>query len=385
MLNTAEGKLKPSEEDAEERMQFFTYSVHPRFETLVATSVAARLFLATLYMATASLSPDKSIGMTGEAKAIELTRQCVTNRAMSDVEQFCLSNLKEISKHRSPTLYLLCHDTEQSSIDYSFLQGDNRGRNGKKIDDSTLWLADECTAYINKLRKPLNPRLCLTDEECQRSLGQHSLVKWKRSKRKIRKFIEIHCCPVTRQKLNDVYKIMSDLWSVHEQTSLKPFPLPDLNTTEIGQSLYSELQKSWNLHCTIGGLKTEMKSNTIAVLRRLKKDVHLYIKLVEEYVFGCLNKASQALQFYHLADIVPLVTKQDMSSIACHHKIKFLLSFHEDNLKENESFVQELVARRRWDVHKHPYWLVFEAEQGIRIRPEQYEVAHHLIHNNGSA
>lgn len=29
---------------------------------------------------------------------------------------------------------------------------------------------------------------------------------------------------------------------------------------------------------------------------------------------------------------------------------------------------QELLVHREWDVHKHPRWLVFEAEQGLQAR-----------------
>jgi hypothetical protein len=45
--------------------------------------------------------------------------------------------------------------------------------------------------------------------------------------------------------------------------------------------------------------------------------------------------------------------------------------------------MKELTSHRSWDTNNHPYWLVYEAEQRIRIRPEQFQVANHLINNNG--
>jgi hypothetical protein len=41
-------------------------------------------------------------------------------------------------------------------------------------------------------------------------------------------------------------------------------------------------------------------------------------------------------------------------------------------------------VHRTWDVDAHPEWLVFEAEGCIQIRPQQYTIAHHLLHNPGA-
>eukprot|EP00899_Mesostigma_viride_P028443 jgi/Mesvir1/8784/Mv02694-RA.1 len=46
--------------------------------------------------------------------------------------------------------------------------------------------------------------------------------------------------------------------------------------------------------------------------------------------------------------------------------------------------LQELEVFREWDVREHPHWLVFEAENGLQIRPKQHAVARHMIENPGS-
>jgi Protein of unknown function (DUF3645)./Protein of unknown function (DUF3638). len=63
-------------------------------------------------------------------------------------------------------------------------------------------------------------------------------------------------------------------------------------------------------------------------------------------------------------------------------KCHALLLFEHDEA----AFLTESRSTRKWDTAKHPYWLVFEAEQQIRIRSEQYTVANHLIDidNTGS-
>ena len=39
--------------------------------------------------------------------------------------------------------------------------------------------------------------------------------------------------------------------------------------------------------------------------------------------------------------------------------------------------------RREWSVDAHPAWLVFEAEQQLQIRPQQYWIARHLMGHFG--
>lgn len=45
--------------------------------------------------------------------------------------------------------------------------------------------------------------------------------------------------------------------------------------------------------------------------------------------------------------------------------------------------LQELLVFRCWRVEEHPEWLVFEVEEGLQIRPVQYEVARKLIKDPG--
>jgi len=59
--------------------------------------------------------------MTGEEQAIDLVRQCWLSRPLSVEEKYCLNNLQELSRGKSPTLSLLCHDIERSSNEYLFL------------------------------------------------------------------------------------------------------------------------------------------------------------------------------------------------------------------------------------------------------------------------
>ncbi|KXZ49831.1 hypothetical protein GPECTOR_19g282 [Gonium pectorale] len=48
------------------------------------------------------------------------------------------------------------------------------------------------------------------------------------------------------------------------------------------------------------------------------------------------------------------------------------------------ALIQELQVRRTWDPLRHPQWLVFEAEGGLQIRPQQHAVAAHLLAHPGA-
>lgn len=51
--------------------------------------------------------------------------------------------------------------------------------------------------------------------------------------------------------------------------------------------------------------------------------------------------------------------------------------------KVHPLLLQELLVTRAWEVEDHPEWLVFEVEEGLQIRPVQYEVAKKLIDDPG--
>ncbi len=429
VLTSDNGNFFQSQHKAEEHLAFYTYEIHPRFGFLIANSLSARLFLAGLYLATGTSIPDIEIGMTGEAKAIELLRRCMVNRPLSGEEEQCLQNVKTLSESLSPTSYIICHDIERNSINYSFLHK-NSDDEGQNRSDS-IRFSDKSTAYVTAIKKPLSPRLFLDEEECQRCLGRRDSSGRKRSHRAIRQLLDVENCPVERQIIiREVQDVLSGLWEeVEIQTSPSAFPLQTSDETPLEQQIFGELEKSWKLYNQ--KKKVVLKPEVFRTVYKLKDLIAHSLEIIEEYLNVALNGdpnsqrgspvhcRTRALQFLRLVDIIPLATRHDMMTIACHRaqiknfnpllspraqekifnaillwlelcvesdKIDYLLSFDpSSDLNEDPTFIEELAASRKWDIVQHPYWLVFEAEQRIRIRPEQYEVANHLIQNNGAA
>lgn len=63
-------------------------------------------------------------------------------------------------------------------------------------------------------------------------------------------------------------------------------------------------------------------------------------------------------------------------------KLARMISFCD--LGSYEDLMKELETKKVWNASEHPYWLVFEVENQIMIRQEQYKVAKHLIDNPGN-
>jgi hypothetical protein len=42
------------------------------------------------------------------------------------------------------------------------------------------------------------------------------------------------------------------------------------------------------------------------------------------------------------------------------------------------------LVQRTWEPHRHPQWLVFEAEGQLQIRPAQHSIAQHLMKHPGA-
>ena len=431
VLDTADGKLEVSE-DTEANLQFFVYSMHPRFDVLTASSIKARMFLAAIYLATTSMPPDIGIGMTGEAKAIELMRQCFINQPMSNIERFCLENVKSLSRCRSSTVFLICRDIEKSCNSCAFLNqcyttngisDEISNERDPRYDD-----ANESTAYLTSLQKPLSSRLHLASSECCQFFRSTESKKCYLSRCIMQQCIDADQCPVTRYEVDCIYALMDKLYIVKESNnSPDDFPLRGQCQTALEIEVYGELKKSWKLHCKELNLKPELtnENNMGFLLSSAKETTLSLIVKLERYlknVFALLPNHqhhmyhAQAISFFRVVDIVPSATKRDLSAMACSFskmkefnsllspdaqnivhssillwlelcvlddKLKYLLSIKTLDSSNMKLFLQEIMAKREWKIEEYPYWLVFEAEQGIRVRPEQYKIAHHLIKENG--
>ena len=131
--------------------QTHAYEVHERFCSLRATSVLARLQLAALYAATGSLLPEPGSALTGAQLAMDLVRQCWTNRPLHNSELEQLESVGRLGRHMAAGLPLLTHELRAAAAqlnDLHFPYG---------VPDGTLppvLGCDDGTAYLHESRGP---------------------------------------------------------------------------------------------------------------------------------------------------------------------------------------------------------------------------------------
>ena len=354
----------------------------------------------------------------------------------SPIEMKVLHNLKILSSGKSATLSLLCHDLQRSAIEFGFLHHSSyppakvsdivRSEFSKVSDIVRREFSNDASAYL-AMRDPVSSRVLLTPSESRRIIGSvKSQSRMKTSRRGV-VLLELDKCLISRECIDYVDAQLFELWS--EELDLhvgvgKEFPVKHSTDTDLDKAVYGELAESWKLHCEESDVHISLEFEIIESIQKIEKIVTSALSTVEVYLLDSLtrfpsknNWHAPALEYLRLSNAIPTVTKREIVALACdfskvseynpllsktsmerihqaviiwlelcvfQDKCHFLLntaSGHEPNL--NKDFIRELTSQRSWDAKVHPYWLVDEVEQGIRIRPEQYEVANHLMNNNG--
>lgn len=426
-------------DDVNAKRGFFIYEVHKTFKNLVANSIGARLHLACLHVACSLNIMDSMLGMSGEERALELLRQSWVNRPLLKDEKERLQNLKDLSQGSYPAVYILCEDLEKSSIQGMFLHEPNTEVSSSSSDSRLrkLQWSKNITAYEAMATKVISPRKCLTRSEELRLIGVN--VKTYRFKSRDT-FLDVedekeYICPITKTDVDSMYELMK-LWNHSEKEtpmdltiSKKKFPLSNKKTTTLEKETLSELEESWRLH---NELDCANKSDVVILPLSLQaisdaiEKVETMLQNVENYLYKMLNMTPSkardnrfllGISLLRLVNIYPTAGRSDIAMISCFpdniKKFNPLLppsgqkNVHSscilwlelcvlrdrlNNLKSlsvreptnKKAIIMELQNHREWSVYERAYWLVFECEQGIRIRPEQYVVTNHLMANPGN-
>ncbi|GIL75394.1 hypothetical protein Vretifemale_5196 [Volvox reticuliferus] len=343
------------------------YEVHGRFRHLCASSIPARLQLAALYAATGTLLPEPLSHCTGGQTAMELLRQCWSDRPLS-AEALChLRSVDQLGGHLTPGLRLLARELEASAGQLRLLHEVTQGPGPAPIDAVTaqnpctsidgarVGNADAGISYFQERQKILqpggwgpNPRGLLAASEERRALGvsvgRKPVPAWLRLGHYKR--IEVpEPLPVDSGYVVEVEQQLSGLVVRPEADSRKtiPYPLMDL--------------REWN----VGGDESAAGSGAPAAA-------------------GDGDGAAAALTPLHLE-----MHRELADSWAEYHSAPDVEDYR--LALGSATYIidlAELLIRRTWDVSQHPQWLVFEVEGQLQIRPEQYTVARHLMLNPGS-
>lgn len=422
--------------DADRR--FHTFDVHPRFKTLQATSIAARLQLAAIYTACSSLLPELSCRRTGEELAMELVRRSWTNRPLDEEEH---SHLKSIFRMaHSPGLALVCFELEMSANQLDCLYSE------KPATAQGLQITDAAIQYtLNKQRSKTCVREELTLLEERRVLG--GLV----ANREVlfRPICGLHVSRndefhVTLKNASDEsHRLMREaldclgamLKKSEAADSIPDFPLTLDHGSQIGRNMMEELRKSWKVyHATPshdlvegGGCKISLEDekDTLFMLNKfegvLRRIEACRVMLEDKCLDYCANisctlssRDNSVFRMRRAANSASYMTQFDLCRAVCDPKV--LSAFNpaisdstqqsfiagcirtwlqvcvlEDKLHRLNAFAKnaswddvklELGVVRQWSCDEQPEWLVFEAQERLQIRGVQYTVAKYLMQSS---
>jgi hypothetical protein len=188
--------------------------------------------------------------------------------------------------------------------------------------------------------------------------------------------------------------------------------------------MITDLQLSWEKHHNIlvSELAEDESDNLLPLLRQAYSDVEKNRELAEKYALAMLTASAKDKcvkhNLFHLVHRVPSATVADLirssfdkavvpqlnpflsqnarkqlDSVILHFlklcvledKLKRLVSHASTKSKDsNHRILQELNSVRSWNVADHPSWLAFEVENMLQIRPEQFELAQHLLDHPAS-
>ena len=399
-------------------LKVHTFDVHPRFRTLIATSIPARIHLADLYAACSTLLPEPRMKMCGSEVAMQLIRRSWTNQPL---EQTDYQKLKEMCRHTNftPGLDLLFYELASSSLQTSFLSDQK-----PQLDEDDVAFPEAASVEYMQERHPRNVRTSLTPMEEFRVLGG------RRSEKVTKSVVRDE---ITALRFSNLVIVKDDV----EATEIKlkglltgrtkqrqEFPSKEpkvQNLSNLHGYMLQKLEESHEAYLKLEDQKFTYIGSTIS---KIGKVVKADRSTIEDRILQELSKLPDfcgyqgtSFRILRSVNIHPILGLEDLVKFAIDRKwIKHFNPFLskekcddlrrctivwmkycvlEDKMKRLEGLVeklsldpnkatelpivQELSVYRSWSAENYPDWLAFEVINGIQIRPIQYTVAKSMI------
>ncbi|TMW55336.1 hypothetical protein Poli38472_013227 [Pythium oligandrum] len=408
-------------EDSSDHFSTAVFDEHPRLKVLVTESIESRLLLVVIYAASGRFVPSKALSMTGGEAAIELLRGCTPSRPLSSNSMKQLRDLFRWT-HRTPALKLLAALLIRKSCRLSFLY-DNTDNN--KTQDDKIDCCAEQDEYETICRRKRKNELCqlLTRAEEREYFGID--VPWHADIAELAdsQLHELKGVPVPNTFVAEVEDDLSKLVTTDEpEEMMHVFPFDRCELNVMGDHMMAELEESWESHHTHPQrmLAIIPLSALLLKLNAARECVAFKRGLLDKYLAQAVqaSQSNWCERLWRVVNRVPTPTKVDLIRSVVDKTLLVRLVpkltiqsqrlFHEATLRMMELcvledkierlihaaraklppppayFVEELLAHRGWSTLKHPYWLVFEVEAELQIRPEQFIIAQHLIRNPSS-
>ena len=390
------------------------FEIHPRFGYITTSEISSRIKLATLLLATSSPFSIQDAQLNGEARAVELLRQCWKNVPFSKFEHDCLENLKEICCGLNPSVYILCRDLEQSSVVLIEEQGKTFFN---KID------CNETSAYLYGIQSKYNGiRYELSCDEEKRVMGKVPLKKC--CKIPLVQAYDARECPYSVDELNRIQTLLgAEQENDKDDCTNEEFPLSRVSTqNDLEAEMLDELKMSWKDYQSSRSMR--IINLPPAFLKKLRNDVCDKIEKLYQCITESLhwtpnfdqNPRGLEVALLRLVDFYPSVSLSDLPSLACdkskmkrfniflspkgldnvqtmitrwlqfciiEDKINRLYEYSQNPKRKRTNLINELSNQRDWYDHQKPHWLAFEVEGQLQIKSEQFVIANHLLKNPG--
>ena len=413
-------------ENCEECRSVYDYSVHPRFGHLEAGTTASRIHLAYVYAESSTLLPEPILNLTGVEQACSLLRGCWVNRPLTSEEEINLQLLDRVCGYVCPALKLLCHYLAQSSRELHFLHLMDPGSVMTDNDAQDSILEYQTNGNV------LNFRQLLTPVEEMSVFNKSVRMPFSPNRSTVAKSgnIDIDPFPIQECVVSQAMQQLGVLLKSSCVTSAPPdpqvFPLSaGIADCPIGRDALNQIKESWDAYHQLEHtfFKTEKQTQLIArvhssdilvCIKSRRMEAEMFIMQRIDYVPKSLDWHSDCsrckFRLQKLSNSIPTVGSLDLMKIALdpnmikefypflslrsyaelvrsitswlelcclEDKLDRLLYFLDHDMLD--SWLTEMQCVRQWNVNQHVEWLVFEVEQRIRIRPNQYRVAQRLI------
>ncbi|KAI8893829.1 hypothetical protein BC833DRAFT_652595, partial [Globomyces pollinis-pini] len=409
------------DDDMNSKYNFMTYNLNQRSDTFLASTIESRLQLAVIYAASSIFMADKRLRMTGTEAAMELVYRCQLNRPLTNSEILKVNNLIEFSS-LEPALTVLCVKLYDDSFRMKFLF-DSKMTDHIPLGLSKISQGDAASAccennqkhWWNHFRRSFKPF------QLQEYLGTQSNTAFENANSKC--FDSVADLQPSNIPTGFVEKIEKELSSFVAESNRKfaSFPINsfEVNQTKLNRKITEVQKESWKTHqkskvqhlSQVESLKNYLDEIEISVKENridLETSIIDYCNLRPTSVQNefILKTLSGITPTFTLDDIMKMAVDISIISIINPHlseyqisalhtriisylkmccledKIERLLNFlHQD---DHSQVVQCLMTKREWKCEDHPYWLVFEVENTIQIRANQYKIAQTLIDHPNS-
>ncbi|KAF0725418.1 hypothetical protein Ae201684_016188 [Aphanomyces euteiches] len=392
----------------------FAYEEAPYSKQFCAKTVAGRLQLATILAASSSNLPDPHLKMTGSEYALVLLRQCWTSRPLTANEDTKLANLTKFA-FKEPALAVLCEqlkfETQHRAFLFAYAQN-----NAPRAEDRILVSKAELRSNMsspqpwNTLRRGLNEREV---KKCIRYPPRHRRAKNYRGENSIEKS---DSPPVSASIIFELEDELFNMAEHNETVGDDTYPLIESHTTSIGVEITEGLKSSWSHHKSNLDFKIENVEEVASRIKAMKSQVKEYCQEMEIYLRNTVKNAVPieekctsdllyasnqracvsmddwlriAVDEIVLVSLNPYFsehTRRTFQSSVRVYLALIVLSYRLERLQHQllnseskATLMQELLCKRTWSWDEHPRWLVFEVEQHLQIRPEQYAIVNHLL------